>query len=58
MRVPTPEGNVVPTEERGRIGQPAVPRVATGIALSTWLWLIASGLGFWLAVARGVIWLV
>ena len=36
----------------------SVPRAAPGIALSTWLWVLACGLVFWLAVARSVLWIV
>jgi len=35
-----------------------VPHGVTGITGATWLWLVAVGLGFWLAVAEGILWLV
>ena len=49
---------MVPRDVPRPIGRPgSAPRAAAGITAATWLWLISSGLAFWLAVAQGVIWL-
>ena len=48
----------VAEHERQRVEQEAyAPEGIAAIAPATWLWLLASGLAFWLAVAESVMWL-
>jgi len=40
-------------------GAPSAPRGAGTISPATaWLWMLALGLGFWLAVAESIHWLL
>jgi hypothetical protein len=52
------EGQVTKHEQR-RVEQEAyAPEGIAAITPVTWLWLLASGLAFWLAVVESVVWLL
>jgi hypothetical protein len=49
----------VTDNQRRRIEQEAyAPEGIAAITPATWLWLLASGLAFWLAVIQSVVWLL
>jgi len=49
----------VTEHERQRVEQQAyAPEGIAAITPVTWLWLLASGFAFWLAVVESVVWLV
>jgi hypothetical protein len=54
---PSREGQVIEQQRRAEYDT-YEPEGIAAIAPVTWLWLLASGFAFWLAVVESVVWLV